>query len=46
MTMLKVTMTRYRLTCAPDADTFASATEAVLFAIKWGLSPKWEAVAA
>jgi len=36
--------TRYRLKCAPDADTFASATEAVLFAIKWGLSPKWEAV--
>ena len=44
VTMLKVTTTRYRLTCAPNADTFASATEAVLFAIKWGLSPKWEAV--
>jgi hypothetical protein len=39
-------MTVYRLKCAPDAGTFASATEAVLFAIRWGLSPKWEAVAA
>ena len=39
-------MTVYRLKCAPDAGTFSSATEAVLFAIRWGLSPKWEAVAA
>lgn len=39
-------MTRYRLTCAPDAGTFTSATECVLFAIRWGLSPKWEAVLA
>ena len=38
--------TRYRLKCAPDADTFASATEAVLFAIKWGLPCGWEAVSA
>jgi len=39
-------VTVYRLKCAPDAGTFQSATEAVLFAIRWGLSPKWEAVAA
>lgn len=35
-------MTRYHLKCAPDAGTFASATEAVYFAIRWGLSPEWE----
>lgn len=39
-------MTVYRLKFFRSAGTFDSATEAVLFAIRWGLSPKWEAVSA
>lgn len=38
-------MTRYALATRPDLGTFASATEAVLFAITIGADARWEAVA-